>query len=292
VISDWVFQIALLIVGILGSGAIWHFLSQREFHSALWVGFSGAVLLLLVVALYIRNDLIRRETSAKASTTTNTASVAPFSAGVRSAMIYDGEGPLSLYMVGYDSMYGKTASPVFYLMHIRIVNQQDIPATIEAYSVAVSANETGPWENLMPIPLLSSDLYALGILTSGVGRLAVPRGAYRLGTPMRPEDMTHAALLNPQPKLESELLGREIQPHKTIGGWAAFDLRNRSVRTVRNYFRITLRDSANRSVVSIAPTPRRQQQDSETDTQVGFIDRAGPVVDISQFHVRYYSDPY
>ena len=215
-----------------------------------------------------------------------------FSVGVRSAMIYDGAGPLSLYMVGYKSMYGQTASPVFYLVHIQIVNLQNVPSTIEGYSVAVSDNPNGPWENLLPISLLSSSLYALGIASSGGGgTIAVPRGAYRLATPMQPNDMKHAALLNPHPKLESEL-GNPMQPHQTISGWAAFDLQDRNSRTVRNYFRIAVRDSTNVSFTEIVSLPRRQQQNPETDTQTGLIDVTGLMLDISSFHVRYYGDPY
>lgn len=58
---EWLLQALTIVVGIIGSGAVWYFLSQGRPHKALWVGWSGAVLLLLVVTLYIRNDLIRKE---------------------------------------------------------------------------------------------------------------------------------------------------------------------------------------------------------------------------------------
>src|SRR6266581_1722145 len=58
---DWVFQILLAVIGILGSGAVWHFISSKQYHIAIWVGFSGAVLFLLVIALYVRNELLKAE---------------------------------------------------------------------------------------------------------------------------------------------------------------------------------------------------------------------------------------
>jgi hypothetical protein len=63
VIPDWTLRVALAIVGILG-GAVWYFLARRHPQYALWVGFGDAVLLLLVVALYINNDLVRRDAPA------------------------------------------------------------------------------------------------------------------------------------------------------------------------------------------------------------------------------------
>jgi len=50
---DWVFQILLAVVGILGSGAVWHFISSKQYHSAIWVGFTVGVLFLLVISLYL-----------------------------------------------------------------------------------------------------------------------------------------------------------------------------------------------------------------------------------------------
>ncbi len=212
--------------------------------------------------------------------------------GVRSAMIYDGPGDLSLYMVGYESLYGATASPVFYLVNISIVNSSTAPVTVEGYSVAVGDTERGPWEDLVPISLLSSNLYALGVKTTGSGAIAVPRGAYRLASPMKPEDMAHAALIDPLPKLESELRGRPLEPYQTVGGWAAFDLKDHANRGVRNYFRITVRDSTGQSFSATVRTPRRQPGDSESDAQIGTINKVGAIVDMREFHVRYYGAPY
>jgi len=54
--------IILVLVGVIGGGAVWYFLSQKMFHCALWSGFTASVLLLLVIALYVRNIIIIEET--------------------------------------------------------------------------------------------------------------------------------------------------------------------------------------------------------------------------------------
>ena len=211
--------------------------------------------------------------------------------GVRSIIVYDGPGDLSLYMVRYKSMLGDTASPVYYLANISITNQQNIISTVEGFSVAVGDSESGPWQDLKPISLLSSNLHALGIRNSGTKSIGFPRGTYWLRTPMTREDMAHAALLDVSPKLEAQLKV-PIQPYQTISGWAAFDLIDHNVRRVRNYIRIVVRDSTGKVFSGVAALPKRQPGDTEMDTQVGVMIKIGPIVDISSLHVRYYSDPY
>jgi tetratricopeptide (TPR) repeat protein len=57
---DWFHQLLLVAVSLLGSGALWYFLSQRCYHLAIWTGFSVVVLLALTIALWLRNDVIKR----------------------------------------------------------------------------------------------------------------------------------------------------------------------------------------------------------------------------------------
>jgi len=65
---DWLLQVLLVVVGIIGGGAIWYFISQKQYHHALWSGLVASILFLLVIALFIRNDIIRREIQAKIPT--------------------------------------------------------------------------------------------------------------------------------------------------------------------------------------------------------------------------------
>ena len=304
--------LADIALGIAGSllATIAGLLFANHPRPALFMFASGVAVGLTLLHLHYRHGYKRKQKIGRATISLFTAAILsfmiaivdlameaapnvadPFRAEVRAAMIHDALGPLSLFMVGYNSMYGRTASPVVYLVYLQVVNLQDVPSTIANYSVAVSDNETGPWGDLVPIPLVSSDLYALGTNQPGHGTIAFPRGAYRLGTSMQREDMTKAALMNPSPKFDVEL-SQPIQPHDTVRGWAAFGTRGRVGEQVRNYFRVTLRDTADVSFASIAALYRCSPDDVEADTAIALMDKMGPILDISDFHVRYYGEPY
>lgn len=66
-IREWILQILLLIVSILGGSAVWYYITQKLFHHALWIGFCAAILLLLIISLYIRNDILKKEIKVKQS---------------------------------------------------------------------------------------------------------------------------------------------------------------------------------------------------------------------------------
>lgn len=85
-----------------------------------------------------------------------------FSAEVRCSLVSD-VGPLTFFIAAYPSVFGDTASPIFYLSYIQITNLQDVPSTISNFKVAVSKERDGPREDLIAIPLYHSTIYALGI---------------------------------------------------------------------------------------------------------------------------------
>ena len=47
--------------GVGGTGALWYFLSQRNYFAAVWTGCATAVVVMLAVCLHIRNDRLRSE---------------------------------------------------------------------------------------------------------------------------------------------------------------------------------------------------------------------------------------
>ena len=215
----------------------------------------------------------------------------PFGIEVRSAFVSD-SGPLTLFMVGFPSMFGNTASPVFYLSYIEIINQQDIPSTIDDFKVAVSKEPEGPWEDLVPISLNTSTLYSLGASTPYPKNLGLDHGTYRLATAMMKEDMKRAAVIQTSPTLESEIK-KSIQPHVPIYGWIALDsLRHVGLSPGQIYFRFKIRDAANKGGTFVAELPRKQPGDSSMNVNNGVIHVTGELVDISAFHVRYYGDSY
>ena len=58
---EWLLQVIWWGAGVGGSGAVWYFMSVRNYHAALWTGFGTAVVVLLAIALHIRNDIVRNE---------------------------------------------------------------------------------------------------------------------------------------------------------------------------------------------------------------------------------------
>lgn len=58
---EWLFQVMWWGAGVGGSGAFWYFMSQQSYRAALWTGFATIVVVLLSVALYIQNNLLRNE---------------------------------------------------------------------------------------------------------------------------------------------------------------------------------------------------------------------------------------
>lgn len=214
-----------------------------------------------------------------------------FGVEVRSSLVSD-SGPLTLFMVGYPSMFGNTASPIFYLSYIQITNLQDVSRIINDFQVAVSKEREGPWEELIPIPLPSSTLYQLGVATPSPKIVKLAIGTFRLATAITKEDMKLAAVVQVSPALESEI-ANPIQPHETIRGWVALDsLRRVGLSPGQIYFRIKLRDAANKSGTYVAELPRRQPGDPTLNINSGEIKVVGIRTDISGFHTKYYGDPF
>jgi hypothetical protein len=58
---NWVFTVMWFGASVGASGAVWYFLSLRNYYAASWTAFATAVVVLLAVALRIRNDRLRSE---------------------------------------------------------------------------------------------------------------------------------------------------------------------------------------------------------------------------------------
>ncbi len=66
---EWLLYLAWFVAGIFATGALWYFLSQRNYHASLWAAYIAVVVALLAVALQIRNDLVRCEEKARSAYT-------------------------------------------------------------------------------------------------------------------------------------------------------------------------------------------------------------------------------
>ena len=222
------------------------------------------------------------------------AKAEPFSAEVRSALVYSESAPLTNYMAGYPTMFGNTASPIFYLAYIRITNTQDVNSTISDLKIAVSQEREGPWEDLPAMPLSAMTVYYLGISTPIPKNINMPHGTMRLATALTIDDMRRVAIIGVSPVLGSEFV-KPIGPHLSVEGWVALDsLRHQGMPPGQGfYFRITMRDSTNKEARYVVPLPmNRGVSDPNMNENNGSFYVTGVRTDISAFHVKYYSEPF
>ena len=61
---QWIMGVIFFVAALAG-GAVWFFISHKQYHSALWIGFFIVVAILLNVTLYIRNEIVQREIQAQ-----------------------------------------------------------------------------------------------------------------------------------------------------------------------------------------------------------------------------------
>lgn len=66
-IPNWALQILFVLAGLF-AGAVWYYISKNSYQYALWSGYIVAILLLTSIALYIRNDIIKRDLTANLPT--------------------------------------------------------------------------------------------------------------------------------------------------------------------------------------------------------------------------------
>lgn len=240
-------------------------------------------LFLLSLGLYVLNGLLDPLKSSNGSG-------GLFGVEVRSALVSE-SGPITLYMVTHPSMFGNTASPVFYMAYVQITNLQDIPSTIREIKFAISEQPEGPWESLVPIPLAHTSLYALGASTPYRKTLAFSNGTYRISTLVK-KDMEKAARLFAKPTLQSEL-SNAIEPHRTVTGWVALDPpSHRSMPPGKFYLRVALGDTAHRNGTYVVELASGKAEEVSVDVDNGSIEVLGTLEDISGYYLRYYSDPY
>ncbi len=57
----WLVQMLWFVASLGGGGALWYFLSQRNYHAAILTGCATAVVVALAVAIHVRNDRLRSE---------------------------------------------------------------------------------------------------------------------------------------------------------------------------------------------------------------------------------------
>jgi hypothetical protein len=273
-VPGWVLQVLLAAVGIVGGGAVWYFLSQKMFHVALWVGFAGFVVFGLVVALFVRNEIIKNET-APASQIRPPGGEArpPFFVEIEKAFLepqkkFEG----TRFWLAYKSGYGDTVSPISLTMFLRIVNLQKVPSEIERYVVEMKIGDTA-WVKLARMDVREGEVF---FAVDGLKRTR------RID--VRPNGLDY-------------LLGdKALKPHETVRGWVFYEIPDNYIildgMSIR--YSITVRDTAG---VQFSYTPPEETASSKL-APPGTNDAAQSQPwyvrewrDLSSFHQKYFSEP-
>lgn len=142
-IPDWMNQVLWFVAGVFATGAVWYFLSQKNYHAALWSGFAAAMILLLNVTLLIRNNLISHQAESAARPSESSLSREVFHTRFHTGVRFKYPGAL-MYL--YDSSLGKRLAPVGYAMVMEVTNISQTIARVQAYTVDIPVN--GEWIRL------------------------------------------------------------------------------------------------------------------------------------------------
>lgn len=220
-----------------------------------------------------------------------------FAVDVRSGVTL-GDGPdaspLTKFMVGYTTMFGATASPIYYLAYLQITNLQDVVRTVKELKIAASEEADGPWEELVQIPLDSVDLYSVGPVPPApcAKRWGLKNGMYDMSGPETKEELKNAAQIKAEQVLRTELR-KTMQPHASVSGWVALDfLKHVGLLPKKVYFRVTILDTTDRGGDHVVRMPRGQEGASSMEVNNGSLLITGAYTDISGSHIKYYGDPF
>jgi hypothetical protein len=248
----------------------------------------------------VREQFDRASTLAPTAETTlspTPTTTPPFRAEVRTVMNSSPVGGrLTDFVVAYGPPSSGFVSPVPFLMHIQVANLQNIRSTITEYAVEIGLGDKGPWHSLPPISLATCELYYLSNLEHPSpavgGGLGLPEGSFIFRTPRDPSYLSTAIQLKPNRILEDELR-RDIEPHNSIQGWAAFDRADGKVTVFEGqniFFRITVNDSAGVSGSTILRMPLGSRKGERiADTRRGTLLQTGVVRDLHNCQLRPYT---
>ncbi len=211
----------------------------------------------------------------------------------RTAIFYDADGLLSPFMAVYQSTHGTTASPLYFLFYLQLTNRRDTPRKINAYSVAISGHESGPWKPLRSVSLINTKPFYIGTNAGDAPEgfrhsIHYGRGTYRLGTKPDGELLKKSVQLNFQSIFDLKVQD-QIAPHGTLEGWIAFG-RSDDFFEIKEqiFYKITIRDSAGNSDSVVIRPPRPPE--GETDTGMASMTPIGPTVDLSRAFLKFYGE--
>lgn len=203
----------------------------------------------------------------------------PLVSSIPSYIISAGDGFCGLFMssAGHNTKSDPIiATPIAYLLWVRLFNQTDYKVLVDGYSVQLSDSESGPWVNTFPLPIKSSSHYcnysgendstentrafhaAIESTRGSINRIKVSiDGGYTVATS---SDLSCLRKCTPLdiPTLDSNLTSG-IESHAIAAGWVAVNppLAERPTLAHRHaFYRLTVY-TATGDLVSSGPLSRK-----------------------------------
>lgn len=163
----------------------------------------------------------------------------------------------------YQGAYGNSASPANMALFVRITNIQQKEDTIESITYEALGLNTGRWEKLTHLPLLTS------------------RACYGFG------DLQGASMLDfSQNGLDIQLSNRAIKPNESVRGWQLLEYPD-GFALSGVPLRCTVRDILGREQSTVLPFPAPDASESGVMTR-GLVLTGR--VDLSSYHRDYWSN--
>jgi hypothetical protein len=218
---EWVFGIGAVVVGI---GLATYFGGYKT--SGLWIGFSGATIFLLALALQIQQWIWR-----------SASPLAPpaFRIEWKIAIFDFNNEPTTTngFVTRSQGVNGDTISPIKLAISLSVTNLQHVQSTLETYSLETS-DDAQAWNKSSPA-IWGADVFWIGGGLNRARQLNLRKCGFDL-----------------------ELLAHSVQPHDTIQGWIFF---YDPQFALARFHRIKLKDAAGvESVLTLKqPLPRQDQ---------------------------------
>ena len=172
------------------------------------------------------------------------------SAEITTTLVIQGTGPVGVFTAITQNKPGLMATPVGFLLNIKVTNHEHTPTKVESFSVAAAHFQSGPWTSLSNIELTTSRIFYV-------------RDGLRRAHPLEFSRLDVA-------------LQRQVEARNSVAGWAAFERIDQNP----DFFRVILRDSAGKTKTTVCPAKPRSV-DGETAVRMASLRVLPDDVDLS-----------
>jgi hypothetical protein len=188
---------------------------------------------------------------------------APFSVEIAGVFYSPDREHAAGFWLSYPGLHSETVSPANAALYLRIVNLQNVPAMIAAYSIE-SKNANGEWVKLTRIPTVGT----------------VPYAAVNLKDAVQLREDTHF--------LDRLVREHNLQPREPLEGWVFFEYpKLQSLYRFVPKYRVTITAVTGETYVA---EPVAKAYATDDATQPTYFSVKPPKTDLTALHQQYWTD--